>query len=89
MKITYLFKFQPGTEQIHIKTAYTTIQQKEKPPKERLYKCGDCDKAFMREEHLKRHTLVHTGHPMHRQVANIFFKHFDYKLKIKILSGYY
>jgi len=61
----YTIKQQPGTEQIHIKTAYTTIQQKEKPPKERLYKCGDCDKAFMREEHLKRHTLVHTGHPMH------------------------
>jgi len=63
----YTIKQQAGTEQIHIKTAaYTTVQQKEKPPKERLYKCGDCEKAFMREEHLKRHTLVHTGHPMHR-----------------------
>jgi len=63
----YTIKQQAGTEQIHIKTAaYTTIPQKEKPPKERLYKCGDCEKAFMREEHLKRHALVHTGHPMHR-----------------------
>eukprot|EP00088_Acartia_fossae_P030941 TRINITY_DN31908_c0_g1_i1.p1 TRINITY_DN31908_c0_g1~~TRINITY_DN31908_c0_g1_i1.p1 ORF type:complete len:325 (-),score=-3.35 TRINITY_DN31908_c0_g1_i1:384-1358(-) len=62
----YTIKQQGATEQIQIKTTpYTPGQQKEKIPKERLYKCGDCEKAFMREEHLKRHTLVHTGHPMH------------------------
>ena len=62
----WITKFQGAAEQIQIKTTpYAPVQQKEKIPKERLYKCGDCEKAFMREEHLKRHTLVHTGHPMH------------------------
>lgn len=54
----HTIKQQVGTEQIHIKTQYTHPPQKEKP---RLYKCGECDKAFMKKEHLKRHALVHTG----------------------------
>eukprot|EP00088_Acartia_fossae_P066651 TRINITY_DN8273_c0_g1_i4.p1 TRINITY_DN8273_c0_g1~~TRINITY_DN8273_c0_g1_i4.p1 ORF type:complete len:373 (-),score=115.89 TRINITY_DN8273_c0_g1_i4:818-1936(-) len=53
-------------------TTHSTGQQqqqqapREKPPKPRMYKCGECDKAFVRDEHLKRHTLTHTGQPMHR-----------------------
>jgi len=54
----HTIKQQVGTEQIHIKTQYTHPPQKEKP---RLYKCNECDKAFMKKEHLKRHALVHTG----------------------------
>ena len=33
---------------------------------ERVYDCPDCDKAFTREEHLKRHSRVHTDDPVHR-----------------------
>jgi len=33
---------------------------------ERVYDCSDCDKAFTREEHLKRHAKSHTDEPVHR-----------------------
>ena len=33
---------------------------------ERVYECKDCDKAFTREEHLKRHAKSHTDEPVHR-----------------------
>jgi uncharacterized Zn-finger protein len=33
---------------------------------ERVYDCPECDKAFTREEHLKRHSKVHTEDPVHR-----------------------
>merc|ERR1719221_939104 len=33
---------------------------------ERVYECSDCDKAFTREEHLKRHAKSHTDEPVHR-----------------------
>jgi len=32
---------------------------------ERVYECSDCDKAFTREEHLKRHAKSHTDDPVH------------------------
>ena len=33
---------------------------------ERVYDCSECDKAFTREEHLKRHAKSHTDEPVHR-----------------------
>jgi len=33
---------------------------------ERVYDCTECDKAFTREEHLKRHAKSHTDEPVHR-----------------------
>ena len=33
---------------------------------ERVYECKDCDKAFTREEHLKRHAKSHSDEPVHR-----------------------
>ena len=33
---------------------------------ERVYECQDCDKAFTREEHLKRHAKSHSDEPVHR-----------------------
>jgi len=32
---------------------------------ERVYGCTECDKAFTREEHLKRHAKSHTDEPVH------------------------
>ena len=33
---------------------------------ERVYDCSGCEKAFTREEHLKRHAKQHTDEPVHR-----------------------
>lgn len=33
---------------------------------ENVYECDGCDKAFTREEHLKRHAKIHTEEPVHR-----------------------
>ena len=33
---------------------------------ERVYDCDGCEKAFTREEHLKRHAKIHTDEPVHR-----------------------
>merc|ERR1719319_2030493 len=32
---------------------------------ERVFGCSECDKAFTREEHLKRHAKSHTDEPVH------------------------
>ena len=54
----------------------TQQKEKEKQPNERLYKCGDFDKSFMREGSVRRHTLVDSGRKMYRQVVDIFKRYF-------------